>query len=303
MPSIKVATTRPDTLEIEYETFGSPDDPALILVAGFAVQLTSWDSELCELLASSGRYVIRFDNRDCGLSTKLDGAVASPHATLTAVLAGTELPEVPYTLSDMANDGVGLLDALGIERAHVAGASMGGMIAQTMAIEHPERILSLTSIMSSPGDPRVGKPSPEALEVLLAAPPTERSAFQDASARCIVWASKRYGDADLLRQRAGDAFDRSFYPEGLPRQLAAIYASGDRTAALAASAVPTLVIHGRDDTLIGVDGGTATAEAVPGAHLLLLAAMGHDLPRPLWPVIVGAMKGLADAATPVGADR
>ena len=143
------------------------------------------------------------------------------------------MPDVPYTLSDMGNDGIGLLDALGVERAHVAGASMGGMIAQTMAIEHPDRILSLTSIMSSPGDPLVGKPSPEALEVLLATPPTERAAFQDASARCIVWASKRYGDADVLRQRAGEAFDRSFYPEGLPRQLAAIYATGDRTERLA----------------------------------------------------------------------
>jgi pimeloyl-ACP methyl ester carboxylesterase len=300
MPSIKVTTTRPDTIEIEYETFGNPDDPALVIVAGFAVQLTSWETEFCERLAASGRYVIRFDNRDCGLSTKLDGAKASPQATLTALLAGTELPPVPYTLSDMGNDGIGLLDALGIERAHVAGASMGGMIAQTMAIEHPDRILSLTSIMSSPGDPLVGKPSPEALEVLLATPPTERAAFQDASARCIVWASKRYGDADVLRQRAGEAFDRSFYPEGLPRQLAAIYATGDRTDRLGSLAVPTLVIHGRDDTLIGVDGGTATAEAIPGAHLLLLADMGHDLPRPLWPVIVGAMNGVAATPT-VGA--
>ena len=296
MPSIKVATTRPDTMEIEYETFGSPDDPALMLVAGFAVQLTSWETEFCELLAASGRYVIRFDNRDCGLSTKLDGAEASPQATLAALLSGTELPDVPYTLSDMGNDGIGLLDALGIAQAHLAGASMGGMIAQTMAIEHPDRILSLTSIMSSPGDPLVGKPSPEALEVLLATPPTERVAFQEASALCIVWASKRYGDADVLRQRAGEAFDRSFYPEGLPRQLSAIYATGDRTERLASLSVPTLVIHGRDDTLIGVDGGTATADAVPGAHLLLLADMGHDLPRPLWPVIVGAMNGVATAS-------
>ncbi len=182
MPSIKVATTRPDTIEIEYETFGSPDDPALILVAGFAVQLTSWEAEFCEMLAASRRYVIRFDNRDCGLSTKLDGAKASPQATLSARLSGTELPDVPYTLSDMGNDGIGLLDALAVERAHVAGASMGGMIAQTMAIEHPDRILSLTSIMSSTGDPLVGKPTPDALAVLLTAPPTERQAFIDASA-------------------------------------------------------------------------------------------------------------------------
>ena len=289
MPSIKVATTRPDTMEIEYETFGSTDDPALMLVAGFAVQLTSWETEFCELLAASSRYVIRFDNRDCGLSTKLDGAEASPQATLAALLSGTELPDVPYTLSDMGNDGIGLLDALGIEQAHVAGASMGGMIAQTMAIEHPDRILSLTSIMSSPGDPLVGKPSPEALEVLLATPPTERVAFQEASALCIVWASKRYGDADVLRQRAGEAFDRSFYPEGLPRQLSAIYATGDRTERLASLSVPTLVIHGRDDTLIQPDGGIRTAELIPGANLLLIGDMGHDLPEPLWPIITDAV--------------
>jgi pimeloyl-ACP methyl ester carboxylesterase len=294
MPSIKVATTRPDTIEIEYETFGSPSDPALILVAGFAVQLTSWDAEFCERLAAGGRYVIRFDNRDCGLSSKLDGAAASPQAAMNALLSGAAMPDVPYTLSDMANDGVGLLGALGIERAHVAGASMGGMIAQTMAIEHPDRILSLTSIMSSPGDPRVGKPTPEALAVLLTPPPTERQAFVDAAARCIVWASKRHRDEALLRRRAGEEFDRSFYPEGLPRQLSAIYASGDRSELLTGLRMPALVIHGRDDTLIGLDGGTATAEAIPGASLLLLADMGHDLPRPLWPLIVAAMNGIAD---------
>ena len=193
----------------------------------------------------------------------------------------------------MANDCVGLLDALDIDAAHVVGASMGGMIAQTMAIEHPERVRSLTSIMSSPGDPRTGKPEPEALEVLLTVPPTEREAYVDAAARTAVWASKRYVDVERIRRRAAESFDRSFYPEGGPRQLAAIYASGDRTAALQRLDVPTLVIHGRDDTLITPDGGTATAEAIPGAHLLLVADMGHDLPPPLWPLIVSAILGLS----------
>ena len=168
-------TTRPDTIDIEYETFGSPSDPAVLLVSGFVVQLTSWDTEFCRLLAGSGRYVIRFDNRDCGLSTKLEGVAADWHAALNATLTDGPMPDVPYTLSDMGNDCVGLLDALDIDAAHLVGASMGGMIAQTVAIEHPERVRSLTSMMSSTGDPRTGKPEPEALQVLLTVPPTERS--------------------------------------------------------------------------------------------------------------------------------
>ena len=292
MANISVKTTRPESVEIEYDTFGSPDDPAVLLIAGFTVQLTSWEPEFCEMLARSGRYVIRFDNRDCGFSTKLDGVDVQPMAVLSAALAGGQLPDVPYTLCDMANDGIGLLDALGIDHAHVAGSSMGGMIAQTMAVEHPDRIRSLTSIMSSPGDPRTGKPTPEALEVLLAVPPVEREAFIDQAAKTIVWASKRYGDVDQIRGRFAALYDRSFYPEGGPRQLAAIYASGDRTAALAGLDMPALVIHGRDDVLIGIDGGTATADAIPGAHLLLVGDMGHDLPGPVWPLIVSAIVGV-----------
>jgi len=287
-----VKSTRPDIVEIEYETFGSPADPAALLVAGFVVQLTSWDAEFCELLAAGGRYVIRFDNRDSGLSTKLDGAKADWHGALDATLTGGAMPDVPYTLSDMGNDCVGLLDALDVDAAHVVGASMGGMIAQTLAIEHPDRVRSLTSIMSSTGDPRTGKPEPEALEVLLIVPPTERTAYVDAAARTAVWASKRYVDVERVRRRAAEGFDRSFYPEGGPRQLAAIYASGDRTTALNRLDIPALVIHGRDDTLITPGGGTATADAIPGAHLLLVSDMGHDLPPPLWPLIVSAILGV-----------
>ncbi len=217
MPRTIVESTRPDVVEIEYETFGSPADPAVLLIAGFVVQLTSWDTEFCELLAAGGRYVIRFDNRDCGLSTKLDGVAADWHGALNATLTGSPMPDVPYTLSDMTNDGVGLLDALDIDAAHVVGASMGGMIAQTMAIEHPGRVLSLTSIMSSTGDPRTGKPEAEALSVLLTVPPTERTAYIDAAARTAVWASKRYVDIERIRRRAAESFDRSFYPEGGPR--------------------------------------------------------------------------------------
>jgi pimeloyl-ACP methyl ester carboxylesterase len=189
----------------------------------------------------------------------------------------------------MANDCIGLLDALDIDAAHVVGASMGGMIAQTVAIEHRSRVRTLTSIMSSPGDPRTGKPTPEALDVLFAVPPAEREAYIDAAERAAVWASKRYINIERIRARAARAFDRSFYPAGAPRQLAAIYASGDRTAGLGTLDIPVLVIHGQDDTLITPSGGVATAEAIPGARLLLVDDMGHDLPPPLWDRIVDAI--------------
>jgi pimeloyl-ACP methyl ester carboxylesterase len=289
MPRATVTSTNPSSVELEYETFGSPDDPALLLVMGFGAQMIAWDVGFCEAFAARGRYVIRYDNRDVGLSTHLDGQKADPMAVMSASLSGGELPPVPYTLSDMASDAVGLLDHLGIERAHVLGASMGGMIAQTIVIEHPDRCLSLTSVMSSPGDPRAGKPTPEALAVLMTPPPTDRDAYIANAERSSVLASKKWFDPARARQRAAAAFDRAFYPEGATRQLAAIYASGDRTALLAAVEVPTLVIHGRDDTLITPPGGQATADAIPGANLLLLADMGHDLPPQLWPVIVDAV--------------
>jgi pimeloyl-ACP methyl ester carboxylesterase len=296
MPRATVATTSPASIEIEYDTFGSPDDPALLLVMGFTGQLTAWEPEFCEQLAAGGRYVIRFDNRDCGLSTHLDGQQVDPIAVMQAGLDGKELPPTPYTLSDMSNDAVGLLDALGIAKAHVVGASMGGMIVQTIAIEHPERCLSLTSIMSSPGDPRAGRPTPEALAYLMAPPPTEREAFIAYAPGASVFTSKRYFDPEKAKERAAASFDRSFYPEGAPRQLAAIYASGDRTEALHGVTVPTLVLHGRDDNLITPSGGTLTAEAIPNASYLLLADMGHDLPEPLWPVIVPAILTFQDHA-------
>jgi pimeloyl-ACP methyl ester carboxylesterase len=177
---------------------------------------------------------------------------------------------------------------------------MGGMIVQTIAIEHPERCLSMTSVMSSPGDPRAGKPTPEALAFLMAPPPTEREAYIDNAENGSIVGSKKYFDAGKARDRAAESFDRAFYPEGAPRQLAAIYASGDRTEALHGVTVPSLVIHGRDDTLITPSGGTLTAEAIPGAHLLLLADMGHDLPEQLWPLIVPAILTFQDfAATTV----
>jgi pimeloyl-ACP methyl ester carboxylesterase len=296
MPRASVATTNPAQIEIEYETFGSAHDPALLLVMGFTAQAIAWDTGFCEALAEGGRYVIRFDNRDCGLSTHLDGLRVNPQEVMKAQLAGEPAPPTPYTLSDMANDAVGLLDALGIQRAHVVGASMGGMIVQTIAIEHPERCLSMTSIMSSPGDPRAGKPTPEALAFLMTPPPTEREAYIANAEQGAITGSKKYFDVAKARERAAAAYDRAFYPEGAPRQLAAIYASGDRTEALHGVTVPSLVLHGRDDTLITPSGGALTAEAIPGAHYLLLADMGHDLPEPLWPLIVPAITNFQDHA-------
>lgn len=291
MPRALVPTTG---IELEYDTFGSPDDEALLLVMGFTAQMIAWPEAFCEGLAAGGRYVIRFDNRDCGLSTKLDGQQVDLAAIMQAMLGDDPgaMPTVPYTLSDMAADSVGLLDHLGIERAHIVGASMGGMIAQTIAIEHPERVRSLVSIMSQPGDPDVGQPAPEAISVLLSPPPSERQAYIDNAANYLVWSSKKYGDVDVAKQQAARAFDRSFYPEGSSRQLAAIYASGRRSDRLRELDVPALVIHGRDDTLITPSGGIRTAELIPGAHLLLLSDMGHDLPEPLWPLIAAAIVSL-----------
>jgi pimeloyl-ACP methyl ester carboxylesterase len=281
----------PTGIELEYVTTGDPDNPPLLVVNGYTSQLISWQRGYVEQLVAQGLYVIQFDNRDVGLSTKLDGQRVSPGAVLTASLQGDPIPPVPYTLSDMAADGIGLLDHLGIDRAHIVGNSMGGMIVQTMAIEHPDRIASVTSVMSSTGDQRVGRPTPAARDALLAPPPPGRDDYIAASLNSRVWASKKHYDPDWLMENAAAQYDRCFYPEGATRQLAAIYASGDRSAGLSTLEVPMLVIHGRDDTLITPEGGERTAELVPGSRYLLLSDMGHDHPEPLWPVLAEAIGG------------
>ena len=281
----------PSGIELEYITTGDPSNPPLLVVNGYTSQLISWQRGYVEQLVAQGLFVIQFDNRDVGLSTKLDGQQVSPAKVLAAILAGEPVPPVPYTLSEMAADGIGLLDHLGIDRAHIVGNSMGGMIVQTMAIEHPDRIASVTSVMSSTGDPRVGKPTPEAREALLAPSPPDRDDYIAASLNSRIWASNRYCDDDWLRENAAAQYDRCFYPEGATRQLAAIYASGDRSEDLARLEVPMLVIHGRDDTLITPGGGEHTAELVPGSSYLLLSDMGHDHPAPLWPVLAEAIGG------------
>ncbi|WP_189545395.1 alpha/beta fold hydrolase [Streptomyces gelaticus] len=277
---------------IEYETFGDPSDPAVLLVTGFGAQLIAWHEDFCRALAERGRHVIRYDNRDCGLSTKFDDHPVDVDRFTSAVSSGdisSALAMAPYTLQDMADDGLGLLTALGIERAHVVGSSMGGVIAQTMAISHPARVLTLTSMMSSTGEPEYGRSSPEAQAVLLSPKPADREGYIAAAEKDLVWGSKRYGSAALLRGLAAESYDRAYYPAGSGRQLAAVILSGSRADALRELRVPTLVIHGLDDILTDPSGGRRTAQLVPGAKLLLIADMGHDRPREVWGEIIDAL--------------
>ena len=274
-------------IRIEYDTFGDPSAPAMLLVMGLGAQMTAWRPEFCRSVADRGFHVIRYDNRDCGLSTLLD---AFPPPDPRDVLAG-DTSAVPYRIADLAQDAADLLGALGIDSAHVVGASMGGMIAQQLAVRHPSRVRSLCSIMSTTGDRAVGRATSEAVAVMSQPPATGR---QEAVARGLriqaVIGSPEYRVPEAeLRGRLGDAYDRAFRPAGYARQYAAILASPDRTAALGAVDRPTLVIHGAEDPLIHPSGGEATAAAVPGAELLVLPGMGHDLPEELWPVILDAV--------------
>jgi len=276
-------------MELEYETFGSADDPALLLVMGLGAQLIHWDAKFCQILADGGFQVVRFDNRDAGLSTKLDGVEVDFLALVAAALEGQEVSGTPYDLSDMADDGFGILDDLGIEKAHVVGASLGGMIAQTMAVERPSRVMSLTSIMSSTGTREIIDIPDESLALLLAPAPTERSAYLEYSSQYAIWCSKKYFDPQLAREYAAASYDRSHYPDGSGRQIAAMLASGNREPGLAEMNVPTLVIHGRDDQLLLPLLGERTADVISGSNYLLVSDMGHDLPEPLWPVVVDAI--------------
>jgi len=284
-----MARAQVDEMEFEYETFGRPSDPAVLLVMGLGAQLIHWPERFCQMLAEGGYRVIRFDNRDAGLSTKFDGVEVDFLGLVAAALEGQKVVNAPYDLSDMAKDGFGILDELGIEEAHVVGASLGGMIAQTMAIDEPERVTSLTSIMSATGSREVVDIPDDSLGLLLAPAPSERSEYLDYSANYAIWCSRKYFDADLAREYAAASYDRSYYPDGSGRQIAAVLASGDRDALLAKLEVPTLVVHGRDDRLLLPSFGERTAEIIPGSNFLLLSDMGHDLPEQLWPVVVDAI--------------
>ena len=284
----------PSGVDIAYERFGDRDAPPVLLVMGLATQMLGWHEEFCSALVACGLHVIRFDNRDVGLSTHMHDA-RTPD--VMAALSG-DSSSASYTLSDMAADSVGLLDGLELDTAHIVGASMGGMIAQTIAIEHPNRVRSLTSIMSTTGDPMVGQATQEALGALLAAPATTRQEAVERTVsifRVIGSPGFELDEADL-RERAGLSYDRADDPLGVARQLLAIIASGDRTASLRSVNVPTLVLHGADDPLVNVSGGRATADAIPGAELVIFDGMGHDLPRPLWPEITARIGGVVQRA-------
>jgi pimeloyl-ACP methyl ester carboxylesterase len=284
----------PAGVDIAYERVGPVDSPPVLLVMGLGTQMLGWPDGFCAELAGRGAHVIRFDNRDVGLSSHLTNV---PQPDVRAALSG-DTTSAPYTLSDMAADTIGLLDALELDSAHLVGASMGGMIAQTAAIEHPRRVRSLTSIMSSTGDPSVGQASQPALSALLSPPAASRA---DAIERTVsivrVIGSPGFElDEAELRRRTGVAYDRAYDPGGIGRQLVAIAASGDRTAALRSLSVPTLVVHGAADPLVGVSGGRATARAIPGAELVVFDGMGHDLPRPLWAEIAERIAELVHRA-------
>ena len=273
-------------IELESDTFGDKMNPALVLIMGFGAQMVAWDEGFAQMLADRGFFVVRFDNRDVGLSTKLDGVKVDANGVVSAALLEQPLPPVPYTLSDMAQDVVGLLDHLNIDKAHILGASMGGMIAQVFAIEHPQRTASLISVMSMPGEPETMQSTPEAMTALMSIPPSDRAGFIEHSLVYQAFQSKKHRSDAISREKAARDYDRSFYPEGSPRQMAAIYASGRRTEALAALKVRTLVLHGADDTLISPNAAKRTAEIIPGAELVILDDMGHDVPEPLWPQFV-----------------
>ena len=254
--------------------------------------MTLWSPGFISELLERGFRVIRFDNRDVGLSSKSEGDPPDVMAIYAQSLAGQPV-EAPYSLSTMATDAVGLLDALGLPAAHIVGASMGGMIVQMMAIEHPDRVLSMTSIMSTTGASDVGQPDPSAITALLTPPPADRAGAIEATVATARVIAGSLFDEDEARSRATEAYDRCFHPAGPAFQIAAIAATGDRTERLREVELPTLVIHGREDPLVTLSGGEATAAAVPGADLLVLGRMGHDTPPLYWSQMADAIFGVA----------
>jgi pimeloyl-ACP methyl ester carboxylesterase len=280
-------------IEIEYETFGDPSTDPLLLVMGLGAQMISWDEAFCEQLAARGFHVIRFDNRDVGLSTKME---AAGEPDLFAAFAGDAKP--PYRLEDLADDAVGLLDALKIEAAHIVGASMGGFVSQLIAINHPEHVLSLTSIMSGPGGRDQEAPTPLAAEVLTKVPPSTREGRIEHGVwvrRVLSGSMDPFDEADE-RRRSERAYDRSYYPMGAARQLLAVLAADSRLERLKEVGVPTLVIHGIDDPLVPVENGRRTAAAVPGARLIEFEGMGHELPERVWLQVIDAIEETARKA-------
>ncbi|MGM0452702.1 MAG: alpha/beta fold hydrolase [Thermodesulfobacteriota bacterium] len=265
-------------IEIAYETFGEPANEAILLVMGLGQQLIAWDDQFCRQLADSGLFVIRFDNRDVGLSTKITDAGVPDIDDLIGKMLQGEAAEAPYSIEDMADDAAGLLNALSVEKVHVCGVSMGGMIAQSIAIQYSERVRSLVSVYSGTGDPEYFQPEPDALELLLTPPPEDRPGFIDHNLktfRAISGPGCPF-DEKWVKAIVEASYDRCFYPEGVIRQFAAIMTQKNRKPALGSVAVPTLVVHGSDDPLMPVAAAEDTAAAIPGADLLVIEGMGHD---------------------------
>jgi pimeloyl-ACP methyl ester carboxylesterase len=286
-------------VELCYETFGDPANPTALLIMGLGTQMIAWHADFCQALADRGFHVVRFDNRDVGRSTHLH-SVPPPSPWQIMV---RDRRAAAYDLGDLARDAVGLLDCLEVESAHVIGASMGGMIAQVLAIEHPERVLSLTSIMSTTGSRRVGNPALRVYPFFVRRPPRDPAKFADRMVRLfrVIGSQGFERNEEDIRQIARVSLERGHDPAGTGRQLAAVFASADRTRALAGVSAPTVVIHGARDRMVAASGGRATAKAIPGARLVTIDGMGHDLPRGAWPRIIDAIAenaARAGAATP-----
>jgi pimeloyl-ACP methyl ester carboxylesterase len=280
-------------IDLCYETFGDSGDTPLLLIMGLGTQMIAWREDFCAALVDEGFFVIRFDNRDCGRSTRIKGAPP----TIGQIIR-RDKSAAHYRLADMASDAAGLLDHLGIASAHVVGASMGGMIAQTLAIEHPERVRSLTSIMSNTGSRWTGQPSFRVYGTFLSKPPEDREGYIERATKLFeLIGGSGFGDLGAeARETAGEGFDRGITAAGTGRQMAAILASGDRAKRLRSVTAPALVIHGDEDRLVGYSGGKATAKAIPHAKLVTIKGMGHFLPRGAWPQVVSAIAEHARAA-------
>ena len=296
--------TTANGITIEYDEHGDKNAPPVLLVMGLGAQMTLWPQELVDALVERGFRVIRYDNRDIGLSHKMEGAKAPGIVKMMLLSRFGFKPKVPYSLADMADDGIGLLDALGIAKAHIVGASMGGMIAQHMAFSHPERVLTLTSIMSTTGNRKLPAATREAMSALTKRPESmdEEVLVEHGVKVASAIGSPGYrSDPDKVRERSRALIKRSFYPQGMPRQLAAIIADGDRRERLQSVKAPTLVIHGEADPLVPLAGGQDTAAHIKGSKLKTIPGMGHDLPLELVDEIADAIAEHARAGEPVPA--
>ncbi|HSE08598.1 MAG TPA: alpha/beta hydrolase [Nocardioidaceae bacterium] len=295
-PSPEQIAPLPTGVEICYQTFGESDSEPLLLVMGLGGPMTWWDPAFCQMLADRGFFVIRYDNRDTGRSSRVSGRIN--RRMIMASFAGLK-PRTPYSMQDLADDAFALLDHLELDAAHVVGISMGGMIVQTMALSLPKRVLSMTSIMSTTGRRTVGWQDPSLLPLLVANRDRSRDHYIQTSAK--LWhliGSPGYPDtAEAIRDRAGETWDRGISRAGVMRQMGAVLTQPDRSRALRSLRVPTLVIHGTHDKMVHVSGGRATSQAIPGSELLLVPGMGHDVPHELHETFTDAIRKVADRAS------